>query len=167
MSKFIPYILLVIAIGFLSYLYFSSEGSSASSDISEIPTFEIETITGQKLNSEDLKGKVILINFWATWCPPCREEMPYFENIYKKYKDKGFTIIAISVDVNESFVKDFIKDYGVSFPVAMDKEGLSDMYGVSSLPMSFLYDKGGKLVKKKIGAYFSLEEDLEKLLSLH
>ncbi len=167
MGKSIPYVLLILAIGVLSYLYFSSDGSYTSPDINEIPLVEIETITGQKLNISNLKGKIILINFWATWCPPCREEMPYFEEIYRKYKDKGFTIIAVSVDANENFVKDFVKEYDISFPVSVDKDGLSDMYGVSSLPMSFLYDKSGKLVKKKIGAYFSLEDDLKKLLSLH
>ncbi len=158
---------MILAIGLLSYLYISSDESHTPSDIGEIPSVEIETITGQKLNLSDLKGKIVLINFWATWCPPCREEMPYFEEIYRRYREKGFTIIAVSVDANENFVKDFVKDYDISFPVSMDKEGLSDMFGVSSLPMSFLYDESGKLVKRKIGAYFSLEEDLKELLSLH
>ncbi len=158
---------MILAIGLLSYLYISSDESHTTSDIGEIPSIEIETITGQKLNLSDLKGKIVLINFWATWCPPCREEMPYFEEIYRRYREKGFTIIAVSVDANENFVKDFVKDYDISFPVSMDKEGLSDMFGVSSLPMSFLYDESGKLIKRKIGAYFSLEEDLKELLSLH
>ena len=158
---------MILAIGLLSYLYISSDESRTPSDIGEIPSVEIETITGQKLNLSDLKGKIVLINFWATWCPPCREEMPYFEEIYRRYREKGFTIIAVSVDANENFVKDFVKDYDISFPVSMDKEGLSDMFGVSSLPMSFLYDESGKLIKRKIGAYFSLEEDLKELLSLH
>jgi len=93
--------------------------------------------------------------------------MPYFEEVYKKYKDKGFAIVAISVDVNENFVKDFVRDYNISFPVAVDEGDLSTLYGISSLPMSFLYDKGGNLVKKKLGVYMNLEEDLKKLLSLH
>ncbi len=137
------------------------------SDVKSLPPLELSLINGEKINLSEFRGKVVLINFWATWCPPCREEMPYFETTYKKYKNKGFVIIALSVDANKDFVKDFVRDFNLSFPVGMADNDVSNLYGISALPVSFLYNSEGKLVKSKIGAYMSLEEDLRKLLSLH
>jgi len=139
---------------------------SLAENINTLPSIELETLNKGRLNLSSLENKIVLINFWATWCPPCREEMPYFEKIYSEYKDKGLVIVALSLDAREDFVRDFIKDFGITFPVAMADNELANSYGVSALPVSFLYDKEGKLVKRKIGAYMTLEEDIKKLLSI-
>ncbi len=167
MKKSASYLLLIIGFILILIIGINIEGNSnIPGDIKNLPSIKIKLLNGDTLNLQEYKNKIVLINFWATWCPPCREEMPYFEETYRKYKDKGFVIIALSLDANKEFVKDFVKDFGITFPVAMADNEISNAYGVSALPVSFLYNSKGELVKSKIGAYMSLEEDLKKLLRL-
>ena len=113
--------------------------------------FTLNDINGKKVSSSEFKGKVVVLNFWATWCGPCRAEMPSLNNLYNEYKDKGLVVLAVSVDTSEKPVKSFIKEYKLSFPVLMDKnkEVSFDDYGVLGLPTTFLIDKNG-IVKEKI-----------------
>ncbi|BCB95138.1 thiol:disulfide interchange protein [Dissulfurispira thermophila] len=117
------------------------------------PDFALNDITGKKVKLSEFRGRVILLNFWATWCGPCKAEMPSLNNLYNEFKDKGFVVLAVSVDTSEKSVKSFIKDNKLSFPVLMDKnKAVSfDDYGVLGLPTTFLIDKNGGIVEKIMG----------------
>ena len=109
------------------------------------PAFELPEINGNKISLSDYKGKVILINFWATYCGPCKAEMPSLNNLFVAFKNNGFIVLAISVDPAEKPVQSFLKDKKITFPVLMDKdqEVYFDQYGVLGLPTSFLIDRDG------------------------
>ena len=95
----------------------------------------------------------MLLNFWATWCGPCKAEMPSLDALYKSLKDKGFVVLAISVDASERPVRSFISDNGITFQALMDsdKEVSFDLFGVIGLPTSYLIDKNGVVVEKFMG----------------
>lgn len=101
----------------------------------------------------DLKGKVVLLNFWATWCPPCKEEMPSMERLYRRYKSRKFTVVALSVDSEgASVVAPFVKTHGLTFPVALDsKMAVAERYRVRGLPTTFIIDRRGNLVAIAMG----------------
>lgn len=128
------------------------------------PNFTLKSIDGREVSLKDFKGKVVLINFWATWCPPCREELPLFQEVYEKYKDKGFVILAINTDPEN--LKGFIEEFGInlSFPILLGDDRILDLYPVRGLPTSFLIDREGRIVKVRLGIYRELEEDIKKLL---
>lgn len=109
------------------------------------PSFELPDVNGKKYSLSDSKGKVILINFWATWCGPCKAEMPSLNNLFNTFKDEGFVVLAVSVDSSEKPVLAFLKDKAITLPVLMDKEQdvYFDQYGVLGLPTSFLIDRDG------------------------
>ncbi len=115
------------------------------------PSFELPDVNGKKVTLSEYKGKVILINFWATWCVPCKAEMPSLNNLFLAFKNDGFIVLSISVDSSEKPVQSFLKDKAISFPVLMDKEQevYFDLYGVLGLPTSFLIDRDG-IVREKI-----------------
>lgn len=117
------------------------------------PDFTLNDINGKKTTLSEFRGKVVLLNFWATWCGPCRAEMPSLNNLYNEFKDKGFVVLAVSVDTSEKPVRSFIKDLKLSFPVLMDKnKAVSfDEYGVFGLPTTFLIDKSGIITEKIMG----------------
>lgn len=117
------------------------------------PDFELKDINGKKVKLSEFRGKVVLLNFWATWCGPCKAEMPSLNSLYGALKDKGFVILAISVDASEKPVKSFISEKNITFPVLMDKdkEVSFDQYGVIGIPITFLMDKNGVVVEKFIG----------------
>ncbi|GAB4406445.1 MAG: hypothetical protein OHK0032_01470 [Thermodesulfovibrionales bacterium] len=117
------------------------------------PAFNLKDINGRKVAFSEFKDKVVLLNFWATWCGPCRAEMPSLNNLYTALKDKGFVVVAISVDTSEKPVKSFVSEKRISFPVLMDKdkEVAFDQYGVIGLPTSFLIDRKGVIVEKFMG----------------
>jgi thiol-disulfide isomerase/thioredoxin len=120
------------------------------------------TIDGKEVKLSDYKGKVVLVNFWASWCPPCQEEMPIFEKVYQKYSDKNFVILAVNMDTSESAMKEFLEKNRYSFPIVRMKgeAGLN----IPGLPTSYLVDKDGSVKKIRLGIYRELEEDLSKLL---
>ncbi len=120
------------------------------------------TLDGKEVKISDYKGKVVLVNFWASWCPPCKEEMPIFEKVYQKYSNKDFVILAVNMDTSEGALKEFLEKNRYSFPIVRIKgeAGLN----IPGLPTSYLVDKDGSVKKIRLGIYRELEEDLSKLL---
>lgn len=130
---------------------------SAAEPASEIgkqaPDFRLKDIRGKETALSTYRGNVVLLNFWATWCGPCKAEMPSLNALYKSMKDRGFAVLAISVDTSEKPVKSFISDNGITFPALMDsdREVSFDLFGVIGLPTSYLIDKNGIVVEKFMG----------------
>jgi thiol-disulfide isomerase/thioredoxin len=131
----------------------------ATKKLSEL---KLLTLDGKEVKLSDYKGKVVLVNFWASWCPPCKEEMPIFEKAYQKYIDKNFVILAVNMDTSERALKEFLEKNRYSFPILRMKgeAGLN----IPGLPTSYLVDKDGSVKKIRLGVYRELEEDLSKLL---
>jgi peroxiredoxin len=114
--------------------------------------FSVSLLGGQTLELKGQRGKPMLINFWATWCAPCRDEMPAMERLYLKHRERGFMLLAVSVDTDAALVKPFLEKYRLTFPVALDaKMDLANTYGVRALPASFLIDRNGYLTALALG----------------
>jgi peroxiredoxin len=116
------------------------------------PEFTLKDLNDKTISLSSLKGNVVLINFWATWCPPCRAEMSSLNNLYREYKNNGLSVIAVSTDRSISSVKDFLSKKQLELPVLMDSDSkVSRQFKVFSLPTSFLLDKNGVIVQKFLG----------------
>ena len=114
--------------------------------------FALPTPAGATFRLGDQRGKVVMVNFWATWCPPCLEEMPAMERLYRKHKDAGFTLVAVSVDTDPKKVKPFLSEHSLTMPIGIDpKMELANTYGVRALPSSFLLGRDGNLAALAIG----------------
>jgi peroxiredoxin len=114
--------------------------------------FVLPTHGGGKVRLSEHRGRVVLINFWATWCPPCLEEMPAMERLYRQHKDAGFTLIAVSVDADPKKVGPFVSQHGLTFPIGLDpRMELANSYGVRALPSSFVVGRDGRLAALAIG----------------
>jgi len=112
--------------------------------------FTLSDLTGRTWTLKDLHGKVVLVNFWATWCPPCRKEMPDLETLYERFAARGFVVLAIS-DEDASKVKPYIKGRDITYPVLLDPERkVAELFQVDGVPKSFVYDRQGKLVAQSI-----------------
>lgn len=112
--------------------------------------FTLSDLQGKQWHLRDLQGKVVLVNFWATWCPPCRKEMPDLDALYDKFKDQGFVVLAIS-DEEVAKVAPFIGDRKISYPVLLDPgRKVNDLFIVEGIPKSFVYDRSGKMVAQSI-----------------
>ena len=133
------------------------------------PDFTVQTLAGNEVTLSDLRGQVVLVNFWATWCPPCRLEIPGFQRVYDDYRDKGFTVVGLSTDMGSpDLVRRFVTDVGITYPVGMATEEMRRLYGgVDALPESFLLDKTGH-VRKMVAGMFSegiLRREVDALLA--
>ncbi len=107
------------------------------------PDFALPTGEGTRIQLASLRGKVVLLNFWATWCPPCRAEMPVLESAYRRYGDDGFVVLAVDVGETAEQVRAFREEFGITFPTVLDPGPVADAYGVLGIPTSFFLDREG------------------------
>ena len=122
------------------------------------PNFTLDSTQGESFTLADLKGKVVLVNFWATWCPPCRAEMPAIDAAYRANKDAGFVVLAVDQMESADVVNAFGVKYNLSFPLLLDGDGaINRQYLVSALPTSFFVDRKGVIRDMMIGGSMSRE----------
>jgi cytochrome c biogenesis protein CcmG, thiol:disulfide interchange protein DsbE len=116
------------------------------------PNFSISTSAGETVTPRNFGGKVLVLNFWASWCAPCVEEAPSLNQFAKTFKDSGVVVLGVSVDRNEQLYSNFVKRFGVSYPTARDpQEDLSYRYGTYKIPESYIINRDGKVVRKYAG----------------
>ena len=114
--------------------------------------FKLKDLNGKEMSLSDLKGKKVFLNFWATWCPPCKEEMPEIQKLYEETKNSGVVIVAVEIGEPLITVKSFIDSNKYSFKVLLDSDqGVSSKYNIASIPTSYFIDVDGNIISKKIG----------------
>ena len=132
------------------------------------PNFTLKDADGKTVKLSDYKGKVVLLNFWATWCGPCKIEIPWFIEFQKTYKDRGFTVLGVSVDDEGwEIVKPYLATRQVNYPVVVADETVNTMYGgIEALPTTFVIDKDGKIANTHVGLVSKkeYESDIEQLI---
>jgi thiol-disulfide isomerase/thioredoxin len=115
--------------------------------------FSTTLVNGNTISLKDLAGKVIFLNFWATWCGPCRMEMPSMEALYRRFKDQGFEILAVDVQENQKDVAAFMNELGLSFPAALDAKGdIAAIYAIEAFPTTYIIDRNGRIITRLVGA---------------
>jgi peroxiredoxin len=131
------------------------------------PDFQLDNLDGQSISLSDSRGRLVLVNFWASWCPPCRSEMPFIQNIFtdKKWAEEGLIVLAIDIGESPSTVREFVKKEGLTFPVLLDIEReVSIEYYVRAIPTTYFIDREGIIRAIKIGAFSDLPE-IERTLN--
>ena len=114
--------------------------------------FNLSDLNGKRVMLSDFKGKIVFLNFWTTWCPPCREEMPSMQKLYTRFKDKDFAMLAVSVKEPAPVVKNFFKDYSLTFTALLDSDGeLMTSYRVRAIPATYIIDRDGAIIGKALG----------------
>ena len=134
------------------------------------PEIELALIAGGKASLQDYSGKIVLLNFWASWCPPCRSEMPAMQQVYESYRDEGLEVVAVNMTHQDSLsdVQSFLNIYQLTFPVMLDMRGESALkYQVRALPTTFLIDRAGVIREVVVGGPLTkafLEVKIKQLL---
>jgi len=135
------------------------------------PGFNLKDVNGNEVTLNSLKGKVVFLTFWATWCPSCKEELPDLNTLQRKYSAKEFTVLSICIESSDSIVANYLKKHPVIFPVLVDKEGAAaESYRFSGLPASFLIGKDGLIRYKHSGydkgSFTLIEREITGLLNI-
>ena len=124
----------------------SLTSAHAAADSTAAPAFSLPNKAGETIDLGKLKGQVVMLNFWASWCGPCRTEMPLMDQIYKKYSAAGFTLLGVNVDTDSSDAQKFLSQVPVSFPIAFDRDNkVSKLYEVSAMPSTVFIDRKGNV----------------------
>jgi len=142
-----------------------SNTNNTESNRQVAPDFSWQNAQGKIVHLSDLKGKVVLIDFWATWCGPCRMTIPHVEAIYNKFKDKGVVVIGVNLDnqASRQKVEQFIKEKGITYLVIGDPNGaVASQYGATSIPRFFFIDKHGRIAKMVVGYDPNMEQTFSK-----
>jgi peroxiredoxin len=174
-----PVILIVVAVVISLMLVFGIQKTRHSSGVQltgagklqgkAAPDFELASLDGKKLKLSDFHGKAVLLNFWATWCEPCKIEMPWFVDLQNKYGSQGFQVLGIAMDdASPSDIADFAKKMGVNYPIVIGKEAVGDQYGgIPYLPSTFYIDRDGKVVERVFGlvSRSEIEANIQKAMS--
>jgi thiol-disulfide isomerase/thioredoxin len=158
-------LLAFLAFGFLGQLFFRAKiAPPAAKDffkrlaiekpqkVTEAPDFTLADLSGKPLSLKDLRDKVVFLNFWATWCIPCRQEMPLMEALHAEFKDRGLEIVAVNYREDKQEVRKFFAELGLTFKSLVDSDGaVSDKYGAWSLPLTYIVNRKGEFVGKTVG----------------
>ncbi len=161
-----------ILIFFVSFSLFTScekgNKSTENPNAKAAYKFELVTLDGKKITLDDFKGKVLLLDFWDTWCPPCKAEIPHFVNLYSTYNEKGLEVLGVVFGRNgQEVVNNFIRDYNINYTNALANQNIVNGYGgITGIPTTFLIDKNGKIYKKYVGYNDKsvFENDIKALL---
>jgi len=171
-----PLALVVVAVVAAAMLYFgfhsarrrAPHGTAHMTKSTVAPDFTLESLDGKSMRLSDLRGKAVLLNFWATWCGPCKIEMPWFVELQNQYGSQGLQIVGVAMDDSgKDDIAKFAKEMGVNYPVLLGKEAVGDEYGgVPALPESFFISRDGKIVDKIIGlrGKAEIEDAIKKAL---
>jgi thiol-disulfide isomerase/thioredoxin len=155
-------------VGLRSYRHArGTAGSARREQLREAPDFTLPRVDGGQLRLSSYRGKIVLLDFWATWCVPCREATPHFVELQRKYGDRGLQIIGISMDDSPDPVRTYYQQFGINYPVAMGTADVGAAYGgVLGLPIAFLVDREGRIYARHIGAtdVAVFENEITKLL---
>jgi peroxiredoxin len=131
---------------------FVEDSEDGSLEGQKAPDFTLTTLDGKKVQLSRLKGKVVLLDFWASWCGPCRRSMPHLQETYSQYKDKGLVVVGINVDKEQGKAKEFLSGLTVAYPLALDPTSkVLGSYQVMQMPTAFLIDKKGVIRHKIVG----------------
>jgi peroxiredoxin len=127
------------------------------------PDFTLRSTDGQNLRLHEQRGQVVLVNFWATWCGPCKQEMPHLDRLYDKYRASGFVLLGVNIDQDAGQAKAYAQRLGLKFPVLLDADKkVSKLYDVGSMPSTVLIDRDGRVRQVHLGYREGLEETYEK-----
>jgi peroxiredoxin len=145
-------------------------GRAPAAEIGRVaPDFRLARLGGGDLRLSDLRGQVVIVNFWATWCAPCRQEMPEFVRLYRTLHDQGLEIVAVDLQEAEGPVQGFVDEFGMRFPTVFDRSGeVARTYRVNQLPVTLIVDRDGVIRATKYGPVTAdfLEAELEKVLQV-
>lgn len=132
------------------------------------PDFQLPNLDGEALSLNELRGKPVILNFWATWCRPCVTEMPYLQEIHEEYSDEGLMLLAIDVNESPSQVEEFLQNNNLSLPVLLDIDGaVTKKYRIQVIPTTFFIDGDGVIQEKRMGAFINaaqIEKQLSKIM---
>ncbi|NDI34315.1 redoxin domain-containing protein [Chengkuizengella sediminis] len=152
-KKWVQYIILILFVVIAGVTLFS--GVLSSDEVPEVgdfaPDFTLKGLDGQVYQLSDFEGKPVVVNFWGSFCEPCVREMPAIEDIYNKYQTKNLVVLGINLDEPEITVQSFVNQVGVTFPILLDENVVSDQYAVRSYPTTFFVDANGIILEKRIG----------------
>jgi len=173
-----PFAIVVVAFVVALMLYFAVHQSRRTGGASArltpftiAPDFSLESLDGPTMRLSDFRGKAVLLNFWATWCGPCKIEMPWFVELQRQYGPQGFQIVGVAMDdASKQDIAKFAKDMGVNYPILIGKESVGDAYGgVPGLPESFFIGRDGKIVDKIVGleGKSEIESAIKKAINTH
>ena len=157
----------VIGLAAALYLHRRISSPKASSSLLPAPAIALTDLSGETLSPSSYKGKVVLINFWAAWCTPCRAEIPQFVMLQDKYRSRGFQAVGISLDDPEGALRDFCRESGVNYPIVKGNQKIAEAFGgVLGLPTTFLIGRDGLIRAKYQGAtdFSKLEQEITALL---
>jgi peroxiredoxin len=141
----------------------ASTASPALAPAAAAPDFTLNVMGGQNLHLKDQRGRVVMVNFWATWCGPCRQEMPQLNRLFEKYRASGFVLLGVNVDDDSSKAKEVASKLGVTFPVLLDTDKtVSKLYDLSTMPSTVIIDRDGKVRYMHRGYLAGYEDNYEK-----
>jgi len=128
--------------------------AEVAESVTPAPDFQLLNLDGQTVSLSDFRGKPVMLNFWATWCGPCRAEMPYIQQVYDERSDDGLVVLAINIGESLAKVKGFMQDYGLTFPVLLDiQTEVAKQYNIQVIPTTFFIDPDGGIQDVGIGAF--------------
>jgi thiol-disulfide isomerase/thioredoxin len=169
-----PLALVVVAVVAAGMLYFGFQMARRSGSAERImkstpaPDFTLESLDGKTMRLSDLRGKAVLLNFWATWCGPCKIETPWLVELQNQYGPQGLQIVGVEAgDDGKDDIAKFVKDMGINYPILIGKESVGDAYGgVPALPESFFIGRDGKIVDKSMGLHgrAEIEDSIKQAL---